>query len=84
MQGNSGRECSDSHQTGLCHRRGAGMIDDDVMSCDHYVIPPQTVDKGDSVDVKYTGWLFDNGIGKVRVSLHHNDVVLMTVFVSEI
>jgi FK506-binding protein 15 len=22
------------------------------------------VDKGDSVDVKYTGWLFENGIGK--------------------
>ena len=56
------------------------MIDDDVTSCDHHVIPPQMVDKGDSVDVKYTGWLFENGIGKVRMSLHHDDVILMTLF----
>lgn len=35
----------------------------------------QTVDKGDSVDVKYTGWLFDNGIGKVSLALHHYYII---------
>ena len=38
-------------------------------SCESHVIL-QTVDKGDSVDVKYTGWIFDNGIGKVYTYMY--------------
>ena len=50
--------------------------------CDGHVI--QTVDRGDSVDVRYTGWLFENnGIGKVSLALHHNDVIIES-YVSEI
>lgn len=48
------------------------------------LLSPQTVDKGDSVDVKYTGWIFDNGIGKVSLPLHHNYIIYGMIVVTEI